>query len=813
MKTWKKFAICSISTICLLFAAIIIDLACAGEDDPYDYYISFFHNKLQGERNYGAFYLSYHYTFSDQEPESEADINSSEWAAYLGNGVKAADVKHVMYEASAKDDSAMLANNLIAEGKLPDSLKANTFLKSITSGTNDRARNYYLFAKTVEKDANVAFSDWDPRPVDTPSLGKYAGIALKQANTETDKFLKLRYLYQAQRLYHYSGDPKTAMEIYDKSISGYPSTSHIKGYALSLKAGEERKLGKPIEAAYLFSKIFSQYPERRVQAYRDYNYCSVAADEVAGLAKTNNEKAAIYAIDGFSDYGANLKSLQKTYAYAPSSEMVGVLLTREVNKLEDAYLSPKLNNQLNPDPHVHKPDTGDLKQLAILHQLESFSIKLSADGKYPEKSLGYTAAAYLAWMAGNNSQGLEWMVKATQLKSTQKMRDQQLLVSLLLDAQTIQQNGFVNEDKLVPQLKWLDARVAQELKQPKPSGEQFYYGDSDYDDKKFAASSRDFYNLVLAPAYLLKHDTIKSALCMLKSEYTFSKTNYGAYDVNYTYGASNALPDFWKHELSAKQVEQLIVLKKNPGSNAYISYLSHAALSNARNNDLYDLLGTTYLREHNYTAAVKALEQVKTKGGKDANGNYVDTSEIANPFISQLPDYPKIFLNADSQGYSKLKFARVMAALMQKLKTDPSHAATHYFTIATGLYNASTHGNAYYLISYDWSSYDYGRASKYSYDRDYIKSITAEQYFLKARAAGNSAEFKARCTFMAAKCREKQYVAPDYFENDKKYDYKVRHNPYFAVLKNTYGNTAFYKEAVEDCSYLRDFLAEGKRKK
>ncbi len=66
---------------------------------------------------------------------------------------------------------------------------------------------------------------------------------------------------------------------------------------------------------------------------------------------------------------------------------------------------------------------------------------------------------------------------------------------------------------------------------------------------------------------------------------------------------------------------------------------------------------------------------------------------------------------------------------------------------------------------------------------------------------------------MAAKCSQKQVPLPadDRYGDatDSLYDLKVRSNPYFAELKKGYAQTAFYRMAVKDCSYLRDFLKPG----
>jgi hypothetical protein len=91
---------------------------------------------------------------------------------------------------------------------------------------------------------------------------------------------------------------------------------------------------------------------------------------------------------------------------------------------------------------------------------------------------------------------------------------------------------------------------------------------------------------------------------------------------------------------------------------------------------------------------------------------------------------------------------------------------------------------------------------------------------LKARQLSRDPEFKAKCTFMAAKCRQKNIPIPQSVEeqisdakfditfkgNDDGFDQAVRHNPYFKELKKRYSKTAFYKTAINECSYFRDFL-------
>ncbi|SDP99479.1 hypothetical protein SAMN05428975_5024 [Mucilaginibacter sp. OK268] len=808
MTTSKKLLICSVSLIICFFAEIAINIACGPEADPYDYYISFFHNNLQRTQEYEPFYFTgYKFLYDDDERVSEAEINSREWAAYLSGSVKAADVQKAMYQLKGSADTALYVGYLDGKGNLPDSLKNNTFLQALPS--NKSALKYYRFAKSVEPIANVKSDYWDPKPKDTASLEAAGKEAMQYAVAEKDPFIKLRFLYQAQRLLHYGGNDKDAVNVYDKYIADYKSGSHVKGWSLALKAGEERWLKDTVQAAYLFSKVFAQYPERRVQAYRNYNYIRVKSAQVLALTTSKSEKAAIMAIDGFSNSELDSHSLKQVYQYEPTSDMVGVLLVREINKLEEEYLTPTTEgNSILVNSYYGKlADSSRLRAQNHMKQLNAFCEQLSSEKKYPEYGLAKLAQAYMAWMQKDTKGGMAYLDALKGEKLSDKFNDQKQIIQLLLTAQGMQQYNEVNEAALLPSLKWLDGKVAHEVKVNTSSRDWGFYG-----QYPFAATARNFYQNIMAPVYLKQRDTSKAALAMLQGDATIKKVIELSYQTI----------SFWQNYLHSSAINKLVAWKKSPPATPYLNFMTKKLVI-YKTDDLYGLLGTAYLREHKYPEAVAALNQVNEKALNKFPTNFYDEKATgADPFISQMPDYPKLLLNKNGKGYNKRQFAQAMVAYQKQIKADPKNAATSYFAMATALYNTSTYGNAWYLISYDWSSTDYGRKSIYYYDADYIKTSNAEKLFLQARQLSASAEFKAKCTFMAAKCRQKQIKLPSYSDfpdynytklqnAEKGYDKAVRRNPYFAELQKNYGKTAYYKLAVNDCSYLRDFLKAGRK--
>jgi tetratricopeptide (TPR) repeat protein len=792
MKIWIKSLICLISFLICFFGEIVINFACGPEADPYDYYASFFHNNLLKTNEYEAFnFTSYQFLYNETEPVSEAEVNSKEWADYLGGNVKPADVKHAMYELDGRTDTLINIGYLVNKGAVPDSLQTNTFFKGLAK--NKSALQYYRFSKEVEPFACTDGNYWDPKPRDTISQQRYSEKALKLASAEKDKFLKLRYYYQAQRLLHYHGDNVGASAVYDKHIANHKSNTRVKGWALALKAGEERWLGDTIEAAYHFSKVFAQNPERRVMAYRNYRYISAKQPAVLALAKNDEEKANLYAIEAFGNPGLDIEPLKRVYDCQPRSPLVGALLTREVNKLEAVYLTPALTDPKTPIKSSFWGTYVDEDKNALPHikKLNALCERIAADRKYDDYALGYLASAYLSWMKKDTKTGLIYLFKLKNARVSDKLNDQKQIINLLLMAQGMQKNNSLQEAELLSSLKWVDKKVVVETKgSEKLSGWEFY------GDHPFTTTARNFYRSVLVPQYLKQGDTAKAAIAMLASDVTLDEK-----------ASSYQTDDFWQNFLGSKVIKQLISWKQTPPLDPYLHFLSKR-LKQYHTSVLYELLGTAYLREHKYANAITAFKRVPNTQLTNQIRNYFDNeADGTDPFISRLADYPKVYLTGNSKEYNKLDFAKAMAALQKQINGSSKNPDV-YYKYATALYNTATHGNAWSMISYQWSSYDYGRKSQYYYDADYIKSANAEKYYLKARQLSKNAEFKAKCTFMAAKCQQKQIP---FDEADSNYDMLVRQNPYFRELRDGYKKTAFFKRAVNECSYLQDFL-NGKTK-
>jgi len=805
-----------VSLVIVFFISITLDLACGPEPDPYDYSVSFFHNNVVDDNTYRAFYFtSGHVLYDVDEPANEEDVNSREWASYLGGKVRSADVKRAMYHLNKKTDSVLLNGYLNLKNQIPDSLKNNTFLHALRN--NKAALLYYRFTKIIEPGVQPVGS-WHNSPLDSNYLFKSAHYAEKEAKSAKSKFLRIRYYYQSQRLLHYTGHIKEAAEIYDKYIVNHYSGYYIKGLTDELRAGEEWRLGNNIKAANLFLRIFTNFHERRVQAYQNYVWIKAPEKDLIALAKNNDEKAVIYAIGGFGNPRLSIQSLRKVYDVQPSSPLVETLLIREINKLEGAYVSPRLTDKL-PFNNVNGDYYGWNDYLKKgtnikLHikELENFCSQLAEENKCKHPEIGLIAKAYLEWMTGRTQEGFASVEKIKGDDLTAKLYDQKQMISLLLVSQKIKKLDTANERELVPYLNWLNKKVTQELN---TKGEPTAYVNERL--LRFTWSARDFYQKLLTPMYLKQHDTTKAALAMLKGMPKLVGDTLRCYhqDVWEDFTTVN----FWQNYLHSSNLKKIISYEKKGNRDPYMNILT-SGLKNISSDCLYDLLGTAYLREHNYKKAIIALKTIKKHSDRDFPlADYDGPRLKSNPFAEQLNDYPKNYHPTKSEIYSKLRFAKKMYELQQKAKQDPVNASKYYYTMATGLYNTSFPGNAWFLITYTWSNtwVEEGPPLNIYYKQDLIGAVTAEKYYLKARQLSNDPELKAKCTFMAAKCKQQHYNGvDDEFSNYKffqkhspDFQKQILHESYFEELKKYYSKTLFYRRAVNECSYLSDFLVSG----
>ncbi|KRT16682.1 hypothetical protein ASU31_07655 [Pedobacter ginsenosidimutans] len=805
MKIFKKLSLIFSVFLIAFFGEIAINLACGPEADPYDYYPTYFLNNVQGDEYASFAYNQMVYLYNDRDFETEEDVNGQEWGKYLG--VKKDDVIDAMYDVDSATSVLLKTFSKQTFKKFPDSLRKNHFLNRLTKNPN--ASKYFRFTKSCEPYIAVNFDYWNVKQKDSAAMIQKGCDALDSINkVSTDNFLKLRYAFQAQRMFSYAGDSGQAESTYHKFIKDAKIVSVIKGWSLAIHAGT---VADNNESAYLFSKVFNKNPEKRVLAYKNYRYMKSDVDEVLKLAKNNDEKATILAINGFGEPTYNLKMLKAVYKLSPKSLLNGALLVREVNKLEEKIIKSEQIAKDFPTIYYERWDNAINKDslrnvgLSDLQNIKAFALQLANEKKYPQPELGTLTAAYLLWMEKKDALANTYIKKLNLTKLPERLKDQYRIIDLLIKARNIKVGNDFNENELIPTLKWLDKKRFAE--NSKKTAQEYYYNWGDAENR-FTKTTRNFYQQILAPAYLKKGDTAKAALAMLKGD-----ARHKSYGKRFRFKqVSYQTTMFWQKQLTTRIMARLAKYRSAKNRNGMDSLLAMSSKS-VDKDDFYELYGTTYLREHKYDSALKMFDKISPKYKYFYNEDWRlnDSTYFSTPFIEAINDYPKNHVGL-KEAFNKKSFAKEMLHLQKLTVSDKKNAAVYYYKMANAVYQTGYFGNSWFLTNYDWTNYDNNGPVNCGFEMDYKKAYTAKKWYTIARSLSKNIDFKAKCTFMLAKCEQQQIPRSSeigYYIYDKDYKMFMRaniNNPYFKELKLKYSKTPFYQTVLGDCSYLRDFI-------
>ncbi len=365
------------------------------------------------------------------------------------------------------------------------------------------------------------------------------------------------------------------------------------------------------------------------------------------LARNTDEKAVIYAMRGFYQSRLSIKYLEKVYSAEPRSPFVEVLLAREVNKLEGAYLNPKLlkrlqYNNVNGDYYGWNDYLQKRKNIrGYINELEQFCTQLANERKCKNPALGLIAKAYLQWMTGDNISGFATLGEAQKDSLNSRLYDQTQMIRLLLLTQKIKKIGQRFRKGVGPFAGM--ARIKKVRHEIKTHGDSLtpddYWGRGKHSVQKWAWAARDVYQKLLTPMYLRQHDTTKAALAMLKGMPYLKGDTLRVYHEGY-YDDYTTI-DFWQSLLHSSDLKRIVNWKRHGVQDVYMHELA-AGLKRISTDCLYDLLGTAYLREHNYKKAVEALARIKKHSEKDFPlGDYDGRRLKSDPFKERLNDYPK----------------------------------------------------------------------------------------------------------------------------------------------------------------------------
>lgn len=755
-----------------------------GDENPYDYYISFFHQELPDTKGYHSFYYtSYNFIYDTEEHVTASDVLSEEWAAYCGASVTVSDAKEFVFDFPEQYiDSLLNATKNKKHFKKKDPLEVNSMSNYFLKHKDSEALVYIDYAKKVQPYVIGDASEWESISRDSvamDSLIKNGQQLFAQAKKE---FIKLKYGYQLVRLAHYSKRYDDAIKWYDEYVAVNKTQSILQTMSIALKAGALHRIGKEKEAALLFSKAFTSSQAKRISNYLCFTWCTnlgIDRAEYLSLCKTDEEKASMLILFALTGGSSNqLPALKEIYKLDPGNPVLEVLVVREIEKLEETYLTPILNSKKGGSQtflySYVETDTSGTKKKDI-NDLADFLHTTAQKGNVSNPGLFEISAAYASLIKEDYEQAKTYLDSASKMKLNGKLKDQLELTKILLTVNSKDKIDAAFEQQILPSIKWLEQKANADSLTKQA-------GDWDVDPWK------DFYRNLLGEVIAKKYDSqgdyYKEELAIGASE-TIYGNNHGNYSGSII---------FLHNYLESMDVKKLYNLLNATKRTEYENYLVN--FSRVSINDVTDFIGTAYLREYNYAEAIEWFKK------NDATSDQIDT----NPFKDLLYDQ---VLPTDGEIFSttKLAFATEMQRLEKLSIKDKKNEAKYFYKMALGIYNMTYYGSSWALVQYDRSGSDnytledktnnIKLRSSTAFTKEYYGCYKAHDYFKKAMDASTDKNFKARCLFMMAKCFQKTVQDNnDAFTNSK----------YFPKLIKEFGKTAAYKEIFNSCSYLRDFV-------
>lgn len=795
MKRLKIFTLVCASCFLISFPKNII--GCGPGIDPYDYYTSFFNQHIASSTNYKPFYYTgYSYLYDFNEPENQADVLAKEWAGYCKNKVSQTDAYSFVMEYDLKDlDNLYYHLEKNKPLQIPDSVKRNSMTKYFIQQKDLESLGYIMFAKKVEPYVSGNADYWEPIERNTEKMAGLIKNGKQLFAVAKSEAIKLKYGYQITRLAHYSEQYADAVTYFNDYIATNNSSSILQPLSLALKAGALYRTGNKTEAAYLFSKVFAATDAKKISNYTSFFWAVDNEKDRApylALCKNEKEKAAMLSLFALGSGADESETLAQIFKLDPGSEVLEVLIAREINKLEEDFLTPLLNKEKGganfyftwePENQEEILNTETKHAKRLLSDL----IKM-AESKKNNSGLFYTSAAYTAFMVKDYKAANENLEKAKSQRLSGKVSDQWNLTKLLV---TVNENQMVDaqfEAQILPSITWLLNKAKAE--RPKDL--------SEYERTTWEIFYRNFMNEVMAKKYHAENNFIKENLSIGSADFINASGN--------RYDYSNAL-DFLRNKMSSTQVAAFYNFLNDNTNSDYNKFLIKNNVLDIE--QVIDFAGTAYLRDYEYEKALSWFSKAK---GKIAEPE-IDT----DPFIELLYDREENFDN-EKANYTKVSFTKEMLRLQKLASTNKTQASASYYKMALGMYNMTYYGHAWKLVQYYRSGSDgYAiPADATNFEKEYYGAFTAEAYFKKAMDASSDKNFKAKCLFMMAKCAQKQIKRPQYSDypnynyevmkaDEDAYYVKFMNNKYFPAFKKEYGNTKFYQEAFNTCSYLRDF--------
>ncbi|MGX7668632.1 hypothetical protein [Flavobacterium pedocola] len=673
--------------------------------------------------------------------------NTDSWG--FENGLIYGDRKPSYYTANVEDWYAYtnktvsidVVNDFINNLKLTDihAGSGNGFIQYLFKNNKKDAIEYLKIAKQCE-DVNSwgALDAWEREEIQIDAQRvRILNKVVSKYNQEKSAYFKRKYAFLAIRLAYYANDFKIVQKLFRETFEN-STQDYLYYWATFFNSYTKSEGERLVDAA----RLMANSPEKFEASYF-YFHDTFSVAKALRFAKTKEDVANIYAYASIQKADRNLEYLKQIYQNHPKSRILGFLLLREVNKIEDWVFTPYYTN--------YEPTTGPFSGVANYDDTVTTLIlreRSEKDRIYASEMLGFMNTV-------NFSETYDPVV-------WQSSKIQLLFIARKYEECRAEIQDFERKFK-----KNAAFEIVEKIK------------------ALCVIADQDYGNAVIkdeAKPIILKYNKDERFMFALGRELEFKGdlpdglaiiATANQYNIDYYYDiegvewqgnrnkASGNLEYFYTYfdyldfVYSADEL-QLVINALNAKRDSQFDRVIYKQLL-ADKESLTDLLGTKYLREDRLTAALKTFKSLPQKYWDDnyngwERGIYSDYYAFdQNPFYEFK--HTEDFIKKDEKYLlSKLTVTEHLIKYLNLANNPKTKDRDYYYFLAANCYfNMSSAGNSWMMRRYNSSNGYYDDEvfdNSYIDEKEYRHNEKAVSYYQLAYENAKTDKFKALCLRM-----------------------------------------------------------------
>ena len=749
-KAFLKKLLIAFSALALLVYGTIF--ACADGDWGWSFDSNFTPETFV-DKSYSPLFLStdvfYGIGFDTDHRTRFNSENIKDWSTYLEGKIDEKDLTFFLTDSSSTDVADL--NIYYKKGK------TNKWTEKWNKKFNindSKVKDFLIFlsdAQFVETYSTQQFDSWNYDETVKPEVlsdSNWIKLLVKKYSDTKDPFLKNRYWFLIVKANFYSDKPANGITFFNQTEKSAPKNT-LYYRALAYVAGIEYKQKHYAKSNFLYSQVFDKCPTMRVvSAYCFHPQEQKDWKQSLAMAKTNDEKAALWAIQGY--YNDEERAIAEIYKLQPKNQHLDYLLTRLINNQENKI------DQSFKDKTVleNKKRTKDSIQKSTINLVT----KIAESDKTSKPYLWNVAAGYLETLNGNFKQADKNFIEAeNKMPKTPLAIDQVRLLRFVNNLSKIDQLNPENEKTLLADLSWLYFGL------PKNAVENFRYENASAWSKNYLATLyRSQKNTVMTEIFNHESNFYDNEKQLLNMKAFLSKANKTELEKIGTSTYEIKLAD-----INYFQAVKATFDNKIPEAIAFMKQS--------------DKLQNTVFYGNPFLGNIKDCHDCDHQATQKKKYTMLDFLTIIQKMQNDIAKKVDVYNNSLLLGHA-------------------FYNITHF-----GNGRLFYEGN----IAGSGSTPDFFRDPIRDM---ITNCSLAKAYYEKAFSAAKNNEQKAKTQYMIAKCERNDYYNKKYYSlNLSTWDIQDDQTNFiawqgFQNIKANYSKTKYYKEIINECGYFKTYV-------